>query len=223
MQPQISASIMCSKFRNLEKNIRILEDNHVEWIHWDLMDGNYVPNIVLPHQMMDEVREITNIPLDIHFMHRSSEEAIKQIKIKEGDQVMFHLDNTAHPLRLAKEIRDKGAHPGVVLQHEMPIWMIEDIVDELDFVQLMSVPTGMAGAPYIPGATDKLRRMRKFLSERGLELPIQIDGCITLDNAGEVLEAGANVIVAGYYCCYDEEYGVDRMLKDLRAIMSRYE
>lgn len=224
MKPIISASIMCCDENKLEKNIKILNENNVELIHYDIMDGHYVPNIVLNIQFMDQIRELTDIPLDVHIMHTDAHELFEIIKphLKKGDRVAFHLNNCKHPLRLISQIKELGCKAGVVLPFEVPICFLEDICWDIDYVIVMSIPTGFAGAKFIEQTYTKVPRLIKFFKERGLDIPIMIDGSVTLENVDKVLDCGVRELILGYVGCFNESYGVDKMLKEMRKVMAKY-
>lgn len=220
---RLSASIMCGDAADLPDNIRILEAFGVDLLHIDFMDGHFVDNLVIGTDLIQTLRAMTRIPLDIHLMHESAEEALEMIDIRETDQVLFHLQSTRQPWRLADKIRGQGAKAGLVIPTETPLPLVTDLLPAFDVVQVMSVPTGVAGAPFFAGALEKTRQLRKTLDSKRLDPPIQMDGSITHENLTAVLESGANVLILGYAACFDRSMGLANALSKTRTIINDYE
>jgi len=220
---RLSASIMCGDAADLPDNIRILESFGVDLLHIDFMDGHFVDNLVIGTNLIQDLRSMTAIPLDIHLMHESAEDALEMLDIRETDQILFHIQSARHPWRLADKIRERGAKAGLVIPTETPIARVTDLLPAFDLIQVMSVPTGVAGAPFFAGALEKTRTLRKMLDPIRPELPIQMDGSITHENLTAVLESGANVLILGYAACFNRSMGLANALAKTRTIITDYE
>jgi ribulose-phosphate 3-epimerase len=214
---------MCGDAADLPENIRILEAFGVDLLHIDFMDGHFVDNLVIGTDLIQALRAMTHIPLDIHLMHESAEEALEMIDIRETDQVLFHLQSTRHPWRLADKIRGRGAKAGLVIPTDTPLARVTDLLPAFDIVQIMSVPTGVAGAPFFAGALEKTRQLRRTLDQTQPDRPIQMDGSITHENMTAVLESGANVLILGYAACFNRSMGLVNALAKTRSIIAEFE
>lgn len=198
MQGKISPSIMCTDFRHLEENIKILEKAGVEYLHFDIMDGSFVPNFTLGPDLMKSVREITDIPFDIHLMVQHPENHIALFGLKPGDLVSVHQESTVHLQRTLQKIKDYGAKAAVALNPATPIYSIEDVLDDIDVVLIMTVNPGFAGQKLVPATLRKISHMKKYLAENGYEhIEIEVDGNVSCENARKMREAGADIFVAG--------------------------
>jgi ribulose-phosphate 3-epimerase len=198
MGGKISPSIMCADFRHLEENIKILEQVGVEYLHFDIMDGSFVPNFTLGPDLMNSVREITNIPFDIHLMVQHPENHITLFDLKPGDLVSVHQESTVHLQRTLQKIKDLGAKAAVALNPATPIYSIEDVLDDIDVVLIMTVNPGFAGQKLVPATLRKISNMKKYLKENGYgHIEIEVDGNVSYENARKMKESGADIFVAG--------------------------
>jgi len=198
MGGKISPSIMCADFRHLEENIKILEQARVEYLHFDIMDGSFVPNFTLGPDLMRSVREITEIPFDIHLMVQHPENHIALFDLKPGDIVSVHQESTIHLQRTLQKIKDSGAKPAVALNPATPIYSIEDVLDDIDVVLIMTVNPGFAGQKLVPATLKKITNLKKYLTENGYgHIEIEVDGNVSYENARKMREAGADIFVAG--------------------------
>ena len=198
MGGKISPSIMCVDFRNLEENIKILEQAEAEYLHFDIMDGSFVPNFTLGPDLMRSVREITDIPFDIHLMVQRPENHIALFDLKPGDIVSVHQESTVHLQRTLQKIKDYGAKAAVALNPATPIYSIEDVLDDIEVVLIMTVNPGFAGQKLVPATLKKIAHMKKYLIENGYgQIEIEVDGNVSCENAKKMREAGADIFVAG--------------------------
>lgn len=198
MGGKISPSIMCADFRHLEENIRILEQAGVEYLHFDIMDGSFVPNFTLGPDLMKSVREITDIPFDIHLMVQHPENHIALFDLKPGDIVSVHQESTVHLQRTLQKIKDFGAKPAVALNPATPVYSIEDVLDDIEVILIMTVNPGFAGQKLVPATIRKIAHMKKYLAENGYgHIEIEVDGNVSYENAKKMREAGADIFVAG--------------------------
>jgi len=198
MGGKISPSIMCIDFKHLLENIKKLEDVGVEYLHFDIMDGSFVPNFTLGPDFMKSVREITNIPFDIHLMIEHPENHLELFDIRPGDLVSIHQESTFHVQRTLQKIKDYGAKASVALNPATPIYSVEDVLDDIEVVLIMTVNPGFAGQKLVPASFKKIVRMKKFLIDSGYaKIEIEVDGNISCENAKKMRAVGAGIFVAG--------------------------
>lgn len=198
MSGKISPSIMCADFKHLEENIKLLEKAGVEYLHFDIMDGSFVPNFTMGPDLLKAVREITNIPFDIHLMVKHPENHLQLFGIRPGDIVSVHQESTIHLQRTLQKIRDLNAHPAVALNPATSIYNIEDVLEDLDVVLIMTVNPGFAAQKLVPATLRKIENMRALLDQNGYNhIQIEVDGNVSYENAKKMRKAGADIFVAG--------------------------
>lgn len=198
MGGKISPSIMCIDFKHLEDNIKKLEQAGVEYLHFDIMDGSFVPNFTLGPDFMKSVREITDIPFDIHLMVEHPENHLELFDIRPGDLVSIHQESTFHVQRTLQKIKDYGAKAAVALNPATPIYSIEDVLDDIEAVLIMTVNPGFAGQKLVPATLKKIAHIKEFLLDNGYDnIEIEVDGNVSCENAIKMRAAGADIFVAG--------------------------
>lgn len=218
---KISPSIMCADFRHLEENIKMLEQVGVEYLHFDIMDGSFVPNFTLGPDLMRSVREITNIPFDIHLMVQHPENHISLFDLKPGDIASVHQESTVHLQRTLQKIKDYGAKASVALNPATPIYSIEDVLDDIDMVLIMTVNPGFAGQKLVPATLRKISNMRKYLEENGYgHIEIEVDGNVSCENARKMREAGADIFVAGTSSLFVKGVDIRNSADELRKCIA---
>ena len=193
----IAPSILSADFGRLADEVRAVEQAGADYIHVDVMDGRFVPNITLGPVVVEAVRRATRLPLDVHLMIAEPEKYIEAFATAGANPISVHLEASPHLHRTLQQIRQAGARPAAVLNPSTPVEMVEDVLDDLDMVLLMSVNPGFGGQRFIPRTLDKIRRLRQLVNSRGLKVDIEVDGGIDPDTAPRAIEAGANVLVAG--------------------------
>jgi len=193
----IAPSILSADFGRLADEVRAVEQAGADYIHVDVMDGRFVPNITLGPVVVEAVRRATQLPLDVHLMIVEPEKYVEAFAAAGANLISIHVEASPHLHRTLHQIREAGARPAAVLNPSTPVDMVEDVLDDLDMVLLMSVNPGFGGQRFIPRVLDKIRRLRQLVSSRGLKVDIEVDGGIDPDTAPRVIEAGANVLVAG--------------------------
>ena len=198
MSGKISPSIMCADFKHLEENVKLLEKAGAEYLHFDIMDGSFVPNFTMGPDLLKAVREITNIPFDIHLMVQHPENHLQLFDIRPGDIVSVHQESTIHLQRTLQKIRDLNAQAAVALNPATSIYNIEDVLEDLDVVLIMTVNPGFAAQKLVPATLRKIENMRALLDQNGYNhIQIEVDGNVSYENAKKMRKAGADIFVAG--------------------------
>jgi ribulose-phosphate 3-epimerase len=195
---KLSPSMMCADLFQLSEIIKKFEEHKIAYLHMDVMDGSFVPNLMLGTDIIRQIRRATSIPLDIHLMIEEPGEKLEWFEPRPGDYVSIHAETTRHLQRVLAKIRALGAKPMVAINPATPISYIEEIFHDVDAVLIMTVNPGYAGQKLVPQTLIKIKRLRSLLDEQGFtNVEIEVDGNITLENALKMREAGANIFVAG--------------------------
>jgi ribulose-phosphate 3-epimerase len=193
----IAPSVLSADFGNLARDIQMLNASDCDWIHCDIMDGSFVPNISFGFPVLEAIRDVATKPLDVHLMIESPEKYVQQFKQAGAAWLTVHYENNRHPHRLLQQIRDAGMKAGIVLNPGTPVEVLADLLDSLDLVLLMSVNPGFGGQKFIERVYDKTRRLASMRAAAGASFLIEIDGGVNADNAPLLYAAGADVLVAG--------------------------
>ncbi|MBL8208501.1 MAG: ribulose-phosphate 3-epimerase [Blastocatellia bacterium] len=194
---KIAPSILAADFTRLGEQIVAVEHGGASYIHVDVMDGHFVPNITIGPFIVQAVRRVTQLPIDCHLMIEDPDKYISEFARAGANMISVHPEATYHLHRTLGYIRQAGCRAGVVLNPATPLTAIEEVISDVDYVLLMSVNPGFGGQQFIMSSLDKLRRLRVLLQLHGSQAQIEIDGGITTDNAAVVVEAGAEILVAG--------------------------
>lgn len=196
-QTYLAPSILSADFAHLGEDIRKAEEAGAQYLHYDVMDGTFVPSISFGMPVLRSVRKITGLVLDVHLMIEKPERYIDEFADCGADIITIHYEACEDLKGTLRRIRERGVKAGVVIKPNTPNSVLQDVLDQVDMILLMTVEPGFGGQAYIPSSTEKIRELKKMLDERGLQADIEVDGGIKKDNLHVVLEAGANVIVAG--------------------------
>lgn len=195
----VAPSILSADFARLGEEVRAVATAGADWIHVDVMDGRFVPNLTIGPVVVEAVRRVTDKPLDVHLMMVEPERYLDDFARAGADHLLVHCEPSAtiHLHRTLSHIRDLGKVAGTVLNPATPLAQIEEVVDLCDIILIMTVNPGFGGQKFLPSMLPKVRAMRRLCDERGLDPIIEVDGGLSGHNAWEVIEAGANAIVAG--------------------------
>jgi ribulose-phosphate 3-epimerase len=216
---KIAPSILNADFGHLADAIQRATTGGADWIHVDVMDGLFVPNLTLGPMVVEAIRRATTLPLDVHLMIDDPRRYIARFRDAGADWLTIHLETDRHPHRTLAEIRQLGARAGLALNPGTPVSLVEDLVDQLDLLLVMSVNPGFGGQPFIEHALDKVRQARQLLDRVQPECELEVDGGIKLANAPLVAQAGATVVVAGSFV-YLEGEGPEANIAALRQALS---
>lgn len=197
-QPLIAASLICSDPLNLQKDIYELIKGQSDFIHFDVMDGQFVPRYGLYPEILSYLTKITNIPVDVHMMVSNPEDYIEDFYNAGATFYNFHIESTAHAHRIVKKIEKTGMKAGVALNPATPISSLDYLIEDIKMVVLMAINPGIVGHKLIPNMINKISDLREYADKRGnKELLIQIDGGVTFESGVKMIDAGADVLVCG--------------------------
>ena len=197
MKHLIAPSVLAANFQNLKKDFEMINASEADWYHIDVMDGRFVPNISFGIFIIKQMKAMATKPLDVHLMILEPEKYIEAFREAGADVITVHYEACPHLHRTIQQIKATGAKAGVALNPHTPVSVLEDIIEELDLVCLMSVNPGFGGQKFIYQVIPKVRKLKDMIITRNAKTLIEIDGGVGLQNAEELLKAGANVLVAG--------------------------
>lgn len=195
----ISASILNADFGNLQKEIEMINSSQADWFHLDVMDGVFVPNISFGFPIVEQVKKDAQKPLDVHLMIVEPEKYIERFKRAGAERISVHYEACTHLHRVIQQIKSLEIKAGVVLNPHTPVSVLEDIIDDVDLVLLMSVNPGYGGQKFIENTYKKIKALKKMITERGSSALIQIDGGVDLSNIRKLADAGVDVFVIGSF------------------------
>lgn len=195
--PLIAPSILSADFGRLAEAVQMVEAAGADWIHVDVMDGHFVPNLTVGPSMVEALRKVTTLPLDVHLMMTNPDAFIPEFVEAGADILTVHVEACPHLHRTIQSIRERKVKAGVTLNPATSAVTLEEILNDIDVVLVMSVNPGFGGQAFISSSLDKIRRIRNMLTDSRSSASLEVDGGINVDNAASVVKAGADVLVAG--------------------------
>lgn len=197
MTVTIAPSVLSADLGRLAEQVERAVAGGAEWVHVDVMDGNFVPNLTFGAPLVRALRRLTNVPLDVHLMVERPERYLGEFADAGANVFTFHPEATVHVQRHLATARQLGMRAGLALNPSTPVSLLEEVIDDIDLVLIMSVNPGYGGQSYLPQSNDKIRRTRALLERRGSPAALEVDGGITMETIGAAWEAGADTFVAG--------------------------
>jgi len=195
--PIVAPSLLASNFLNLEAECKMLNESQADWFHLDVMDGHFVPNISFGPMLIEFFRKATTKVCDVHLMIEEPEKYAEAFKKAGADNLTIHIEACRNLHRNIQQIKELGMKAGIAVNPHTPVESLQDILADIDIVCLMSVNPGFGGQSFIPHTLTKIKQLRKMIDERSLKVKIEIDGGVTIENAASIIDAGADVLVAG--------------------------
>ena len=195
--PIIAPSLLSANFLNLDADCKMLNESQADWYHLDVMDGRFVPNISFGPMIVSFFRKATTKVCDVHLMIEEPGKYAEQFKNAGADLLSVHIEACPHLHRNIQQIKALGMKSGVAINPHTPVESLQDVLADIDLVCMMSVNPGFGGQKFIRNTLKKIKTLRKMIDEKGLNVLIEIDGGVTLENAGTIVAAGADVLVAG--------------------------
>jgi len=195
----VAPSILAADFANLQRDIEMINQSSADWIHFDVMDGNFVPNISFGLPVCEAVNKHAQKPIDVHLMVEHPEWFIEAFQKAGATYITVHYEACAHLHRVIQQIKEAGCHPGVALNPHTPVSVLEDILPDLDMVLIMSVNPGFGGQEFIPRSLKKVEELKQLIKKQNLEVLIEVDGGVNLETGQKLADAGVNVLVAGSF------------------------
>lgn len=193
----VAPSLLAANFLNLQGECEIINTSNADWLHLDVMDGQFVPNISFGPMVIEFVRKMVNKPFDVHLMIEQPARYAEQFKNAGADHLTIHIEACPMLHQDITQIKALGMKAGVAVNPHTPVSLLSDILHEVSIVNLMSVNPGFGGQKFIAYTLEKIKQLKKMIRERNLDVLIEIDGGVTIENAKEIIEAGADVLVAG--------------------------
>lgn len=221
MKKLLSASLMCADLMNLQNAVDELEKAGIDYLHIDIMDGSFVPNITLGFDLVNSIKSVTNIPLDIHMMVNEPSRFFDSMKLDENDILCVHYEADVHIQRTLSQIRDKGCKAGLALNPQTPLECMEYLKEYIDMALIMTVSPGFAGQKMFLGAERKVADARKLLDNSGFShIPIEVDGNISNENGRKLSRCGADIFVLGTSSLFIKNKDMKKSAEEVRSALN---
>jgi ribulose-phosphate 3-epimerase len=212
----IAPSILSADFSRLGEEIAAIEKGGADWVHVDVMDGHFVPNITIGPPVVASLRKITKLPLDVHLMIQDPDKYIEKFATAGADIITIHVETSPHLHRSVQFIKDQGCKAGVSLNPATSLATLDHILSDVDMVLIMTVNPGFGGQEFIPSVLPKIKRLREKISEKGIGVDIEVDGGVNINTISKVAQAGGNIFVAGNAVFTTPDYG--KTISELRRL-----
>jgi ribulose-phosphate 3-epimerase len=220
MYAKIAASILSADFARLGEQVAAAAAGGADWIHVDVMDGHFVPNMTIGPLVVEALHPITDLPLDVHLMIEEPDRLIPDFAQAGADSIIVHQETCPHLHRTLQMTKELGVKAGVTINPGTPLSVLEEVLPEVDLVLIMSVDPGFGGQSYIPASTDKIARLRHMLDKRGsADVELAVDGGIKVHNVAEIAKAGASVLVVGS-AIFNDQASIAANIAALRSQIS---
>ena len=216
---RIAPSLLSSDFSDLRGQIALAERGGADWIHLDVMDGHFVPNLTIGPPVIRSLRKLTGLPFDTHLMIDNPDQYLETFRTAGADIITVHLEACTHLHRTVHRIRELGARAGVSINPATPVRLLEDIMGDLDLVLIMSVNPGFGAQTFIPRSLEKIREAARMIREAGTDIRLEVDGGVDAQTTGPIIEAGADVLVAGNFIFSSPD--IPAAVRSLRSLAER--
>ncbi|MBO5462736.1 MAG: ribulose-phosphate 3-epimerase [Clostridia bacterium] len=220
MKKLLSASLMCADLTNLIASVKELEKAGIDYLHIDIMDGSFVPNITLGFDLVNAIKKVTDIPLDIHMMVNEPSKFIDRMNLSENDILCIHYESEIHIHRTLEMIKNKGCKTGLAINPQTPVENIKHLTDYIDMLLVMTVSPGFTGQKMFMGAEKKVKEARKLLEEWSCsDMLIEVDGNISLPNGRKLSQCGADIFVLGTSALFLKDKTIIDAAEDFKAVL----
>ena len=199
MNHKIAPSLLSADFLNLQRDVEMINNSDADWLHLDIMDGVFVPNISFGFPVLNALKDVCKKPMDVHLMIVEPQKFINEVAATGAYMMNVHYEACTHLHRTITAIREAGMKAGVTLNPHTPVSLLDDIIQELDMVLLMSVNPGYGGQRFIEHSVEKVKELKKLIDRKGLSTLIEVDGGVNAETGKRLVDAGADVLVAGNY------------------------